>query len=421
MPRKHRPSRGLFHRVLNAQSSTGHVEQMIDLIVSTCAEWGVVVEVDDGNVYVTKGVARLYPCIVCHTDTVHAIRSDEQYRVGVDGHLYFAFDPTTNTCTGVGGDDKVGVFIALEMIRTHRQMKAVFFRDEERGCIGAGLARMEFFADCTMVLECDRRGNRDFVDRIGGEMFGDDFRQAVTPILRRYGYGFSGGASTDVGRLKDKDLPIAAANMSCGYYNPHTSEEVINWLDVVVTWMIVRDIFAEMGHVRWNHVRQKWAGASVVVDHDRPSKKKRKHPPTEETTPVVVEKEVPENDEEDWFFDSWWQRNFPEAPDRMIRYIQRKIGYKRGSQVLLHAKASDPTVVDRLVVLWRDDTHWEVKECADCGSTDVWPTTAPMYYQGMLVDFQTRFWCRVCEQAVKVTEHDPFVDELTRLEQETPA
>src|SRR6188768_3916802 len=66
---------------------------------------------EDGNIYVTKGQADHFPCIVAHMDTVHKIVED-LYVLRV-GHRLTGFNRVRMEQTGIGGDDKVGIFIAL--------------------------------------------------------------------------------------------------------------------------------------------------------------------------------------------------------------------------------------------------------------------------------------------------------------------
>ena len=65
--------------------------------------------VQDGNIYITKGEAKNYPCVVAHMDTVHKIVED-LYVLQV-GHKLTGFNRIKMEQTGIGGDDKVGIFI----------------------------------------------------------------------------------------------------------------------------------------------------------------------------------------------------------------------------------------------------------------------------------------------------------------------
>jgi tripeptide aminopeptidase len=227
---------------------------MNSLIIRRAQEMGATIEEHKGNLYIVKGRADLYPCIVAHTDTVHRILPDKEYRVRYAKGQYFAFNHVKGEMTGIGGDDKVGIFIALSMLEQFEVGKVAFFRDEEVGCVGSRLANMSFFEDVAFVLECDRLGNQDFVKSIyGTELYGDDFGKAVAPLLKRHGYREHRGGITDVGELKENGLGVACANMSCGYYNPHTKHEYIDYKDMRRCMDLVRDIWRNLGTTKWEH------------------------------------------------------------------------------------------------------------------------------------------------------------------------
>ena len=50
---------------------------------------------------------------------------------------------------------------------------------------------------------------------------------------------------TDVETLKEKGLSISAINLSCGYYNPHTDEEVTIKRDLKKCWRLVQHIIED--------------------------------------------------------------------------------------------------------------------------------------------------------------------------------
>lgn len=248
----------LFKDILETQSYSGHVERMTSLIVQYARIFGADVRIDKNNVYVTKGepTANGYPCIVSHTDTVHKIVSDDEYSVAYDEkhRIIYAYNPVKRDFTGVGGDDKVGIYIALAAIRDYTSMKACFFRDEEIGCVGSGEADLSFFSDCMYILQCDRRGNADFVNTIGGlDISSKAFQDDVLPIITKYGYSFHTGGITDVGKLTQRKVGVSSANMSCGYHNPHSSDEIISVDDVHNTMWMVYDIFNNLTN-RYDHV-----------------------------------------------------------------------------------------------------------------------------------------------------------------------
>jgi di/tripeptidase len=233
----------LLWTVLEVQSESGNVKFMNRLVKKIAESFGAQVKEDKGNIYVTKGEADSYNCIVAHTDTVHRIIPQNHYKVlELEGRV-FAYNTKDMKPTGIGGDDKCGIAIALTAIRDLPVIKAAFFRDEETGGEGSQEADMSFFNDCNFVLQCDRKGNSGFVDNIYGEpLYADNFREDIYPVLEKYGYKEVEGMFTDVYQLACNDLPIACANIECGYYAPHTSTEYI----ILKDWENCKKMVLEM-------------------------------------------------------------------------------------------------------------------------------------------------------------------------------
>lgn len=218
---------------LSVQSVSGNDKLMVEFITKELTEIGCDFyhDLEDGNIYVQKGEAQYFPCVVAHMDTVHKIVED-LYVLQV-GHKLTGFNRVKMEQTGIGGDDKVGIFIALECLRLFDNIKAVFFCDEEIGCFGSYDCDMSFFDDCGFVLQCDRQGNKDFIHNAGGTpLSSKPFRKAAGKIMKQFGYKFENGMMTDVMALKENGLHCSCANMSCGYYNPHSYREYVDMNDV---------------------------------------------------------------------------------------------------------------------------------------------------------------------------------------------
>ncbi|HVU96771.1 MAG TPA: hypothetical protein VHE34_16195 [Puia sp.] len=206
-----------------------------------------------GNIYVTKGQADGYPCLVAHMDTVHDIVEDLT-AVPIGGNI-IGINQATMMQTGIGGDDKVGVFMALECLRLIDPIKVAFFRDEETGCEGSYEADMTFFENCNFVLQCDRQGNEDFVvDASGIELSSSKFQFQIGPLLDVFNYQMVSGLMTDVMALKDLGLSCSAANVSCGYFNPHTAHEFVNIDSVEHCFNLVVSIIDQMGNIKFPHI-----------------------------------------------------------------------------------------------------------------------------------------------------------------------
>ena len=239
--------------VLSIQSESYNQYRMFAYIIRELNRLGCTYYTHDGNIYATKGNADKFPCVVSHMDTVHDIGEDLTV-LDIDGVLT-GFNCYTMTQSGIGGDDKVGVFVCLQALDKCDNIKAVFFRDEEVGCGGSYQADKDFFTDCKFVLQCDRRGNTDFVINASGyELSNSLFQDDVLPILTKYGYSFSDGAMTDVMALKSLGIPCSMANISCGYYNPHMDNEYVVIGDVYNVLDMVLDIIHELPNKDYSFV-----------------------------------------------------------------------------------------------------------------------------------------------------------------------
>jgi len=242
--------------VLSIQTVTYNDKLMFDYLVKHCEDNGFDYVIEDGSIYVRKGIAESYPCIVAHMDTVHSIVED--LTVVEVGQNLTGFNKVKMEQTGIGGDDKVGIFIALECLEHFDNIKVVFFRDEESGCDGSYNAMMDFFLDCRFVLQCDRKGNKDFVTNASGtKLSSKAFKKAIGSILSDYGYSVTNGLMTDVMALKEMGLNVAAANISCGYYNPHMDNEYVNIPDVFNCLAMVVRIMEDITEVYFHKAEKK--------------------------------------------------------------------------------------------------------------------------------------------------------------------
>jgi hypothetical protein len=165
--------------------------------------------------------------------------------------VLFAFNSEKGKQVGIGGDDKVGIWIALEMLKSQEAIKCAFFHSEEVGCIGSSQADMDWFKDVGYCFQADRRGNTDFVNSISGKLFSKAFSKAIKPILKEYGYKETSGAITDVGQLAENGIGVCVANMSCGYYAPHSDEEVVYFDDADICLDMIETLVATLGNNKY--------------------------------------------------------------------------------------------------------------------------------------------------------------------------
>lgn len=176
-----------------------------------------------GNLYITRGFAEDYPCIVAHLDQVQKVRSKD-FRAVETRDLIFGYSPANRRQEGLGADDKNGIWIALRCLEKYEAIKVAFFVGEEVGCVGSNAADMAFFEDCRFVIEPDRRGYRDLITQISWEnICSEEFLLDMN--IEKFGYIPTEGLMTDVEALRSNGISVSCINLSCGYYEPHTDYE----------------------------------------------------------------------------------------------------------------------------------------------------------------------------------------------------
>lgn len=184
-----------------------------------------------GNVFVgfteeNKGL----PILVAHTDNV------------LDGAKEPVFD-LNRRCIfgrthGIGFDDKAGIMAIIALWRHFKgkKFRIIFPAEEEIGGIGSSKMDINRYNDAKWILELDRKGNKDFIQESGmTRLCSDEFAQKFVDM----GFEIAQGVFTDVNEFKPNAEWINMANISIGYYEPHTDKE---YLDTVAFEWIVNKV-----------------------------------------------------------------------------------------------------------------------------------------------------------------------------------
>lgn len=222
----------LLKELYGISARTHQEKDMISFVSQRLTYLGVTFTTDNaGNIYATKGKADTYPCIAAHLDEVHEAREEGYEVLVIRDEFIIGFNSGKREFNGIGADDKNGIWVCLKCLEKFDNLKCVFFVGEEQGCIGSRQADMKFFDDCRFVLQCDRKGNSDFISNIyGNSLCSSQFIKDAS--LGEHGYKEERGMQTDVQALRERGLEISCANISCGYYYPHTPHEMTNIEDL---------------------------------------------------------------------------------------------------------------------------------------------------------------------------------------------
>ena len=240
----------LLKKIYAIHSPSGKEDKMIKFLISYIKSLPGDIKLGKdtyGNLYAWKGESETFPCIVAHADQVQRTHSKD-FRAIETRDIIFGYSAKNHQIEGLGADDKNGIFIALEALKKFDCLKVVFFKEEETGCQGSSHAEMSFFEDCRFVIQCDRRGNSDLITSIGcTDLCSEAFIQAIDP--EKWGYKEEQGMMTDVETLKERGLSVSTVNVSCGYYNPHSDEEVTVKRDLEKCWKLVQHIIEDCTEV----------------------------------------------------------------------------------------------------------------------------------------------------------------------------
>lgn len=155
------------------------------------------------------------------------------YSISVKGNLG---NTVISSPQGIGGDDRCGIFMILELLDRGYRPTVLFCEDEEIGGVGSNkfikTMDSEVLSDMKYLIELDRANEDDAVFYDCGNK---DFQNYVMDMT---GYVKATGSFSDIGHLSP-DGDVASVNLSCGYYKAHTTseyvvfEEMMNTIDKV--------------------------------------------------------------------------------------------------------------------------------------------------------------------------------------------
>lgn len=170
-------------------------------------------KVIDGDGYVFAQ-GKFPVLLVAHLDTVHKQLPETIYYDKEKDEVY--------SPEGIGGDDRCGVYMIFEVLKKFN-CSVLFCEDEEIGAIGADkfthtkLAQIDL--DFNYIIEFDRKGKNDAV-------FYDCDNPEFEAFITKEFYKTEYGSFSDISTLAPF-FGCAAVNLSCGYYNAHTTKEYV--------------------------------------------------------------------------------------------------------------------------------------------------------------------------------------------------
>jgi hypothetical protein len=256
--------------VLSVPTVTGDEKRMIQYLQNWLTENSIEHFTDfKGNVYATKGKieeGEYFPCVVSHTDTVHQIDTinireeilSNYYR---EPKLSLKAYNDEGEPTGIGGDDKCGVFACLKLLKELPVLKAAFFVSEENGCHGSRAADEKFFENVGYAIQFDAPESYMVSEYLMGiPMFSrdDEFFKTcdnvLTENLNMVSYKYH--PYTDIYALRTK-FDFSCINISIGYYNYHTRNEYVVIEDTINGLKMGKEMINRLGYQKFHIPQEK--------------------------------------------------------------------------------------------------------------------------------------------------------------------
>lgn len=174
-----------------------------------------------GNIFIgfNKKTAGL-PILVAHTDNV--LRGKREPIFDLNKRQLFG------KSAGIGFDDKAGIIAIIQLWKAfekEQRFRIIFTADEEVGGVGAQEIDPDIYADAAWILELDRKGDKDLIQTSGTvKLCSDEFASKFEEL----GFKKAQGTFTDVNIFKQNFYDVNMANLSIGYYNPHSDQEYLD-------------------------------------------------------------------------------------------------------------------------------------------------------------------------------------------------
>jgi putative aminopeptidase FrvX len=267
-------------RVLSIPTHSFQEDKMIEFLTDYLLEKKYDFHIDElGNIYVTKGQiseGEFYPCVVAHTDTVHKIDTiniREEYlkdSKGKDSFSLKAYNDNGDP-TGIGGDDKCGVFACLQLLEEFDVLKAAFFVSEEVGCIGSKEADPRFFENVGYAIQFDAPDDYMVTEYcFGVKLFesDSDFHSSAREVLNENMLSapkFMQHPYTDVWQLKKK-FDFSCINFSVGYHNYHTRNEYVVVEDVYNGIKTGKELIESLGCEKYKYSPNPKSNRFMIFD-----------------------------------------------------------------------------------------------------------------------------------------------------------
>jgi len=156
--------------------------------------------------------------------------------------------------TGLGADDRAGIFAIIKLIQLGYRPTVLFCADEEIGALGAEQLVHDYpqpIEPINFIIELDRRGTNDCV------FYNCDNKDFIH-YIESAGFVEDWGSFSDISEICPV-WEIAGVNLSIGYEDEHTTSEILKVNPMMDTIWKVRKIFDEGEWSSFKYVPKSWS------------------------------------------------------------------------------------------------------------------------------------------------------------------
>lgn len=210
---------------------------------------------EDGFLYAEGEVPVL---LIAHLDTVHKNLAPP---ICWSKDKRFIMSPN-----GIGGDDRCGVYMILEIIKEFK-CSVLFCEQEEVGCVGAKkFCTSGINPDVNYIMEFDRKGSEDSV-------FYDCENKDFEKFINSVGFKTQWGSCSDISKIAPH-LGVAAVNLSSGYYNAHCLYEFIDMHFVEKNIGLAKKLLEKNTETKYEYIEKKRYTCNYKDKYDYKGKNK---------------------------------------------------------------------------------------------------------------------------------------------------
>jgi len=189
------------------------------------------------------------PVLVAHIDTIYNDMFKEWMKRDILYSNNYIWSPN-----GLGADDRVGVYLLIEMFNQYN-VNCLFTDYEEKGGLGAYEACQLFedvFKDTPYFIELDRRGYKEMV------FYNDDYlNKAFYEKLKKY-YKKEIGSFSDISII-GQEFNICSVNLSVGFYNEHHKQSEYLFIpSLLYTYEVLPKLLNDLGLKQYKLKKRKY-------------------------------------------------------------------------------------------------------------------------------------------------------------------